>query len=72
MEPDTGEICLASALDHEQEAAYDFTVVAVDRVSTYGFLPAVQYSTLRFSSVPTVYLRYRTFQFTLKKDFMAF
>jgi protocadherin-16/23 len=33
VEPTSGEICLASALDHEQESAYDLTVVAVDRVS---------------------------------------
>jgi hypothetical protein len=33
VEPNSGEICLASALDHEQESAYDLTVVAVDRVS---------------------------------------
>ena len=38
MDPDSGEICLASALDHEQEAAYDLTVVAVDRVSTIQFM----------------------------------
>ncbi len=36
VEPNSGEICLASALDHEQESAYDLTVVAVDRVSSHS------------------------------------
>jgi Cadherin domain len=39
VDADSGEICLASALDHEQESAYDLTIVAVDRVGQFLSLP---------------------------------
>ena len=33
MKPRSGEICLASQLDHERESTYDLTIVATDKVS---------------------------------------
>jgi protocadherin-16/23 len=32
IQPGSGEICLASQLDHERESSYDLTVVATDKV----------------------------------------
>ena len=34
IKPSSGEICLASSLDHERESSYDLTVVATDKVIT--------------------------------------
>lgn len=31
VQPQTGDICIASALDHEQRAVFEFPVVAMDR-----------------------------------------